>query len=254
MSNKAVLITGASKRIGRAVALACARAGYHVAIHYSRSGKEAATLASSLEALGVKAICVQADLSLETETKSLIAAASSALGTPMTALVNNASVFLEDDWDSAENETLWNTHFAVNLRAPYILSRALAKQIPPDQQGAIVNLVDQRVWRLNPTFFSYTLSKSAFWTMTRTLAQALAPMVRVNGVGPGPVLQSIHQDQAVFAHEADNTPLRQSVEPDEVAQACLYLLTAKKVTGQMIAVDSGQHLSWRTPDVEGPSL
>lgn len=253
MNAESVLITGASKRIGRAVALECAQAGHHVAIHYGRSREDAEDLAKAIASHGVRAVCVQADLASETQTRELIAAASHALEMPITALVNNASVFLEDDWDSADDDALWNTHFTVNLRAPYLLSRALAKQLPSGCHAAIVNLIDQRVWRLNPTFFSYTLSKSALWTMTRTLAQALAPNIRVNGVGPGPVLQSIHQDQDTFAHEAANTPLEHAIDPAEIAQACMYLLTAKKVTGQMIAVDSGQHLSWRTPDVEGPS-
>lgn len=248
MPNKAVLITGASKRIGKATTLACARQGYDIAVHYSASHEEAEDVAAQARALGVAAQTIQADLTDESAAQSLVDKAAESLGQPLTALINNASIFLEDEWDSAEAE-LWNTHFQIHLRSPYLLSRALAKHCPSGTTGAIVNLIDQRVWRLNPTFFSYTLSKSALWTMTRTLAQALAPKIRVNGVGPGPVLQSIHQDATTFESEAANTLLEDSVDPEEIAQACVFLLQAKKVTGQMIAVDSGQHLSWRTPDV-----
>ncbi|MEM6681913.1 MAG: SDR family oxidoreductase [Pseudomonadota bacterium] len=246
----AVLVTGGAKRIGKAICTALAGAGYNVAIHYNASAEPARALAEVLAQHGIKTAVVQADLANEAAVNALVAAAAQALGEDLTALVNNASLFEWDSWDTADTE-LWHRHHMVNLRAPYLLSRAFAQQAKARDNPAIINIIDQRVRRLNPQFFSYTLSKASLWTMTQTLAQALAPDIRVNGVGPGPVLQSIHQDSSIFENEAANTPLAQSVEPQEIAQACLYLLEARKVTGQMIAVDSGQHLAWRTPDVGG---
>lgn len=243
-------ITGGAKRIGKAISQRLAAAGYNIALHYNSSQDPARRLAEELrDTHGVKTAIVQCDLAVEETVSQLIDHAAQALGTPIDCLINNASLFEGDAWDTADTE-LWHRHHAVNLRAPYLLSRAFALQAPAVASPAIINILDQRVWNLNPHFFSYTLSKSALWTMTQTLAQALAPDVRVNGVGPGPVLQSIHQDASVFEAEAQGTPLAQSVDPDEIAQACLYLIRAKKVTGQMIAVDSGQHLGWRTPDLE----
>lgn len=244
----AILITGGAKRIGKALCQCFAQNGFNVAIHYNSSKAPADALAHDLTSHGVKTTTVQADLADEAALSSMIDSASTALGAPLTGLINNASLFEDDDWDTAEGD-LWHRHHAINLRAPYLLSRHFAKQAPKGANAAVINILDQRVWNLNPQFFSYTLTKSALWTMTQTLAQALAPTIRVNGVGPGPVLQSIHQDSSVFDNEVAGTPLEQSVEPEEIAQACLYLVNAKKVTGQMIAVDSGQHLGWRTPDI-----
>ena len=244
----AIFITGAGKRIGRAIAIAAAREGYDIAVHYNTSPDAAEAVAADIKNLGRQAAIIQADLADESAVIGLIVQASKALGKPITGLSYNASLFVDDDWDSGAGTT-WDRHMAINLRAPYLLSRDLRKNLPVSMAGVIINIIDQRVWRLNPSFFSYTISKSALWTMTKTLAQALAPDIRVNGVGPGPVLQSIHQDSAAFSTEAENTPLGVSVDPEEIAAACLYLLKAEKVTGQMIAVDSGQHLSWKTPDV-----
>lgn len=244
-------ITGGAKRIGKAISQRLAAAGHNIALHYNSSEEPARLLAQELgDTHGINTTILQCDLAVEDDVSHLIEQAAQALGTPIDCLINNASLFEADAWDTADTD-LWHHHHAVNLRAPYLLSRAFALQAPKAASPAIINILDQRVWNLNPQFFSYTLSKSALWTMTQTLAQALAPDIRVNGVGPGPVLQSIHQDASVFEAESQGTPLAQSVEPDEIAQACLYLLKAKKVTGQMIAVDSGQHLGWRTPDIEG---
>lgn len=237
----AILITGAAKRIGKAIAICLAQEGYDIAVHYNTSPDAAKTLCASLIQMGVKAAAVQADLADEAAVSALVDAASQALGVPLTGVINNASLFQEDDWDSAQGD-LWHCHHAINLRAPFLLARALAHKTPATSKANVINIVDQRVWKLNPQFFSYMLSKSALWTMTQTLAQALAPNIRVNAVGPGPVLQSIHQDSETFDQEAAATLLEQAVEPEEIAQACLYLLKAQKVTGQMIAVDSGQHL------------
>jgi len=246
----AAIVTGGAKRIGKAICTLLAQRGYDIAVHFNTSQGPAEALAEALRATGVNAVTVGADLADEDAVNALVDDARSKLGTPISALVNNASLFEWDDWESADG-ALWHRHHMVNLRAPYLLSRAFARQADHSQNPTIINIIDQRVRRLNPHFFSYTLSKASLWTMTQTLAQALAPDIRVNGVGPGPVLQSIHQDSSVFEQEAAATPLETSVDPEEIAQACDYLLQARKVTGQMIAVDSGQHLSWRTPDVEG---
>ena len=245
----AALITGAARRIGRAIAERLAVEGYDVALHVSeRSRGDAETLASDLRASGRAACVVVADLADPREVGTLIARAHKALGS-LTLLVNNASIF-EDDRADAFDAALWERHFAVNLRAPAQLSADFAAALPAPMDGAIVNIVDQRVWRLNPGFFSYTLSKSALWTATQTMAQAFAPRIRVNAVGPGPTLANHLQDTSAFAREAGAVPLARGAEPADIADAVAYLAAAHAVTGQMIAVDGGQHLAWRTPDVD----
>ena len=238
------LVTGGARRIGRAVCLKLASAGFDVAIHHHASGDEAEALAAKIADLGRRAIALKADLRDETAVRALVPQAAFALG-PVTALVNNASVF-EDDrvgWLSRES---WDRHIETNLRAPIVLAEAFAGQ---GGEGAIVNLLDQKVLKPDPRFFSYSLSRNGLWWATRTLAQALAPRIRVNGVGPGPTLPSIHQTQAEFDAEAAGTLLQRSGDHEAVADAVLWLIDATLVTGQMIAVDGGQHLAWRTPDI-----
>lgn len=242
----AALVTGGARRIGRAIALRLARAGYDIAIHYGSSRDEAEAAAEAVRALGRRAAVVQADLTVEAEVRGLVPAAVRALG-PLKALVNNASVF-EDDRVGGLSRDIWDRHIETNLRAPIVLAEAFAAQAPDG--SAIVNLLDQRVLKPDPRFFSYALSRNGLWWATRTMAQALAPRIRVNGVGPGPTLPSIHQTPADFAAEAAATPLARPGNPEAVADAVLWLLDAELVTGQMIAVDGGQHLAWRTPDIE----
>ncbi len=242
------LVTGAGRRIGRAIAWALADAGWDVAVHYGTSAQDAAETVRGVEARGRRAMAFDAELAESGAAAGLIARAAAALG-PVTLGVNNASVF-EDDALQTLDEAVWDRAMAVNLRAPVRLTRALAAALPPGAEGCVVNVLDQRVLNLNPRFFSYTLSKAALWAATRTMAQALAPRVRVNGVGPGPTLASIHQDDGAFGAEAAAVPLGRAVDPAEIASAVVWLAGAKAVTGQMIAVDSGQHLAWRTPDVE----
>ena len=239
------LVTGGAKRIGRAIALALAGAGYDVAIHHHEAEAEAAALADEIRAKGRRALAVRADLADEDATRAMLAEAAAGLGR-LDVLINNASIF-EDDRVGGLSRDLWDRHMAINLRAPIVLAEAFAAQAGPG--AAIVNLLDQRVLKPNPQFFSYSLSKAALWTATRTLAQALAPRVRVNGVGPGPTLPSIHQSAEDFAAEAAATPLKRRATPEAVARAVLYLIDAPEVTGQMIAVDGGQHLAWQTPDI-----
>ena len=238
----AALVTGAARRIGRALALAAADAGYDVAVHHRDSAEDAEATAAAIREKGVRAAVIAFDLA--DNPGRLIEQAQAALG-PVTLLVNNASVFLDDTLESLTRE-LWDAHMEANLHAPVALTQAFAAQ---GGEGLVVNIVDQRVWRPNPQFFSYSLSKAGLWWATRTMAQALAPRIRVNAIGPGPTLPSIHQSAEDFEAEAANILLERRVTPDEIAAALRYLIDAPLVTGQMIAVDGGQHLGWKTPDI-----
>lgn len=237
------LVTGAARRIGRELALSCARLGYDVALH-AREAADLGDTASGVERLGRRSVVVTGDLTRPEACAELVARTPR----PLTLLVNCASVFEEDEIGSVTAEA-WDRAMALNARAPVLLAQAFAKALTTDREGQVVNVIDQRVWRLNPRFFSYTASKAALWAVTQTLAQALAPRIRVNAIGPGPTLPSIHQSAATFAAEAEATPLARPVDPEEIGRALAYLIDARAVTGQMIAVDSGQHLAWRTPDV-----
>jgi len=235
------LITGGARRIGRALVGAAADAGYDVAIHVRHVDDEAEAAAAEVRARRRKSAIVTCDLRKESETVALVGQAEAELG-PVTLLVNCASVFEEDAFEDM-NRASWDVHIETNLRAPLVLAQVFARRLPAGREGLIVNLLDQRVLNPGPAFFSYSLSKVALWDATRMLAQALAPRIRVNGIGPGPTLPSIHQDQATFDAEAAATLLGRAVTPQEIAQALRYLIDAPSVTGQMIAVDAGQHLS-----------
>jgi NAD(P)-dependent dehydrogenase (short-subunit alcohol dehydrogenase family) len=238
----AALVTGGARRIGRVLAATAAQAGYDVAIHVRAEGDDhAEAAAGEVRSHGRKATILTSDLRKESATVALVGQAESELG-PVTLLVNSASVF-EQDAFSDMNRASWDLHMETNLRAPLVLAQAFARRLPADREGLIVNILDQRVWRPGPEFFSYTLSKAALWDATRMLAQDLAPRIRVNGIGPGPTLQSVHQDEAAFQAEVESTLLGRSVHPSEIGAALRYLIDARSVTGQMIAADSGQHLS-----------
>ena len=241
----AALVTGGARRIGRAICLRLAEAGFDVAIHHHASADEAEELAGLIRAQGRRAATVSADLTDEPSVTALVPAAVQALG-PLQVLVNNASVFEDDRVGGLERAT-WDRHIETNLRAPIVLAEAFAAQAADG--AAIVNLLDQRVLKPDPRFISYALSRNGLWWATRTLAQALAPRIRVNGVGPGPTLPSIHQTQADFDAEAEAVLLQKPGSPEAVADAVAWLVDAQLVTGQMIAVDGGQHLAWRTPDI-----
>lgn len=245
----AALVTGAGRRIGRALALEAARAGFDVAVHYRTARDDAQAVADEIATLGRRAILLDAELTDEDQTAALISRAAQALG-PVTLLINSASTFEDDRLSTATRES-WDAHLDANLRAPIVLAQAFAAALPAGQTGQIVNIVDQRVLRPNPQFFSYSLSKAGLWWATQTLAQDLAPRIRVNAIGPGPTLASVHQAPGEFEREAAGTPLERAVSPDDIAGALRYLIDATAVTGQMIAVDAGQHLGWRTPDIIG---
>ena len=240
---RTALVTGGGQRLGRAIALALGAAGFRVAVHAHRSMKAAEQTAAQISAGLAGGACVlQADLAHERDVVRLLPAAEAALG-PIGVLVNNASTFERDEWDDATRSS-WDQHMEPNLRAPFVLSQAMAKALPSGAEGMILNMLDQRVWSPTPHFISYTLSKAALWSLTQQLALALAPRVRVNAIGPGPALPSPRQTQAQFAAQCAATPLRRGTSPDEVAQAALALLALPSVTGQMLALDGGQHMQW----------
>lgn len=243
------LVTGGARRIGAVIVERLADAGFAVAIHCSQSVAEAQALAERLRALGATAHVVTADLGDPAAVDGIVPAVEAALG-PVTLLVNNASSFLLDDIRNIE-VAVWNRQFSVNLRAPSVLAGAMANRLPDGVAGAIVNIIDQRVWKLTPQYYSYTLTKAALLTATQTMAQALSPRIRVNAVGPGPTLPNLFDGAQMMEREAAGTLLGHAVDPSEIADAVLYLAQARSVTGQMIAVDAGQHLGWRTPDIVG---
>ncbi len=246
MTTRNVLVTGAGKRLGRAIALDLARHGWNVAIHYHRSEKEARATEADAKSAGIKTALLKADLAQEAETEGLVARAVAELGA-LTALINSASIFENDEWYSADRAS-WDKHMETNLRAPFVLSQAFARQVPRDVGGAIVNIIDQRVLKPTPQFVSYSLSKAGLHWLNTTLAQALAPKVRVNAIGPGPTLRNERQSVDDFERQQTATLLGHGADPQDICAGVRYLLDAPSVTGQMIAVDGGQHLIWQTAD------
>jgi NAD(P)-dependent dehydrogenase (short-subunit alcohol dehydrogenase family) len=240
-ASQTVLITGAGRRIGRAIALDLAQHGWRVAVHYRQSRTEAEALTAEIVRSGGVAAALPADLANLDEVQSLIPRCADALGPPV-CLVNNASEFSPDTIGSVTSES-WDTHLDINLKAPVFLAQALYASLPIEREGNVINIIDQRVWRPTPDFFSYTISKAGLWTATQTLAQAMAPRVRVNAIGPGPVLQSVHQTSADFAAETLTTPLQRGPSLPEIAAAVRFILATPSMTGQMIALDGGQHLA-----------
>ena len=239
------LVTGAGKRVGRAIALDLAHHGWAVAVHYNTSGDDAEAVVAEITGQGGRAVAVQADLSREDQVAALTPQVTEALG-PVGALVNNASIFERDDAVTATRES-WDAHIETNLRAPFVLTQAFAAQLPADAAGCVINLIDQRVWNLTHTFTSYTVSKAGLWTLTQTLALALAPRIRVNAVGPGPTLPSPRQSQEQFDRQCRSMPLARGTSPHEICEAVRFLLSAPAMTGQMLALDGGQHLGWAQP-------
>jgi NAD(P)-dependent dehydrogenase (short-subunit alcohol dehydrogenase family) len=246
----AALVTGGARRIGRALVLGLADAGYAVAIHHHRSRVEADALAGEIAGAGGKAIALAADLADEAAVKRLLPDATAALG-PIGVLVNNASIFENDTVATASREG-WDAHMAINLRAPFVLTQQFAALLPADAGGAVVNLLDERVWNLTPYFVSYTVTKDALWTLTRTMALALAPRIRVNGIGPGPTLPSPRQSADQFLARCRGLPLQRGTSPEEIGAALRFILAAPAMTGQMIALDGGEHLGWAQPGQPPP--
>src|SRR6056297_259176 len=254
------LVTGAGKRLGREMALELARQGCDVAVHYAQSAAAAEEVAAEIRRMGRQAVTLGADLLDEAQVLPLVGRAAEGLGGPVLVLVNNASIFEHDSLETATRES-WDRHMESNLRAPFVLMQEMARAVPepetdaagePRARGLVVNMIDQRVRKLTPGFASYTVAKMGLWALTRTAAQALAPRVRVNAIGPGPTLQGHRQSDSHFARQRAATVLGRGADADDITAALAYLLHAPAVTGQLICVDGGQHLGWRTPDVLGP--
>jgi NAD(P)-dependent dehydrogenase (short-subunit alcohol dehydrogenase family) len=239
---RAALITGGAQRLGRSIALQLAEHGFDIAIHCHTSIAAAEETQALIHAMGRRAVILQADLGIEAQVTRLMPQAIEALG-PVGVLVNNASRFDRDEWHDASRES-WDAHLEPNLRAPFVLTQAFAKALAAPDQGVIINMLDQRVWSLTPHFVSYTISKAALWALTQTMALALAPRIRVNGIGPGPSLPSPRQTDAQFALQSASVPLGHGADPTEIARAVISILSLPAMTGQMIALDGGQHLQW----------
>lgn len=247
---RTALVTGAGRRVGRAIALRLAHAGWNVAVHFGHSRDEAEQTADEIRRHGVRATTLAADLLDEEQVETVIAQAVDALG-PVGMLVNNASLF-EPDRLATVTRASWDAHMAANLRAPVILMQNFAALLPAGNDGVIVNILDQRVWSLTEDFLSYTVTKTALWGLTQSLALDLAPRIRVCGVGPGPTLANARQASGAFDEQASSVPLRHAADPAEIADTVAFLADARSITGQMIAVDGGQHLWWAPPTKDTP--
>ncbi|MBD8063972.1 SDR family oxidoreductase [Devosia sp. PTR5] len=243
------LVTGAGSRIGATIAQALADIGYAVVVHYRSNVEGAAEVRHAIRAAGGNAEILGADIADRHERQTLVRRATEPFG-PLTLLVNNASVF-DPDCAHDVNEQLWDQHFSIHAEAPIFLSRDFANQLPEGAQGNIVNMIDERVLHPSPAYFSYTLSKSVLWTATQTLAQSLAPAIRVNAIGPGPVLPHSRQSQQEFDQGVEALPLRRHADPDAIAQGILTILSLPSMTGQMLALDGGKHLDY--PARRGPT-
>jgi len=256
---KKALITGAGKRLGRAMAMYLADRGYDVAVHYASSRDAAEEVADLIRAKGQTACIVRADLLNEDEAQGLVAAAVDGLGGPLSVLINNASIFDYDNIETATRDS-WDRHIESNLRAPFVLTQRFAAQLPepgtddmnePVASGLVVNMIDQRVRKLTPEFMTYTIAKMGLWAFTQTAAMALAPGCRVNAIGPGPTLRGGRQSEAHFARQRAATVLERGANPTDITAALGYFLDAPAITGQLLCVDGGQHLAWQTPDILG---
>ena len=243
------LVTGAADRIGAAIAKTLAGAGWRVVVHYRSSADKARATVAAIKAAGGEAAMVKADLSKRAQRGKLITTAAKPFG-PLTLLVNNASLFERDSVFDLDEAT-WDAHFAVHVEAPAFLARDFAAQLPDGARGNIINIIDERVLDLSPAFFSYTLSKSALWTMTRTLAQSLAPRIRVNAIGPGPTVAPPGVSTSGYSRRQGELPLGRGATPEEIAATVLTIINTPMLTGQMLALDGGKHLEW--PARRGPT-
>jgi len=259
MKNQAALITGGAKRLGRAMALALADRGFDIALHYSGSDDAAQQTAAEIAAKGVNVVTLQADLLDEAQSQTLISRATTALDRPLSVLINNASVFEYDTLASASRKS-WDRHMESNLRAPFVLTQNFAAQAPPTLTDAagdpmasacVINMIDQRVRKPTPEFMTYTLAKMGLWAFTRTASQALAPQIRVNAIGPGPTMQGARQSARHFATQRAATILKRGSNPADIVAAMRFILDSPALTGQLLCIDGGQHLGWKTPDVLG---
>ena len=240
---RAALVTGGARRIGRTIALALAGVGFDVAIHHRTSTATAEATCAEIRRLGRRATHLHADLADEAQAAVLLPQATADLG-PIGVLVNNASPFERDEWHDATRAS-WDAHIEPGLRAPFVLMQHFARALPPSAEGVVINLLDQRVWSITPHFVSYTVAKAGLWALTQSMALALAPRIRVNGIGPGPALPNTRQTQEQFERQSAAMPLGHGTTPEEIASAVLAILALPAMTGQMLALDGGQHLQWQ---------
>ncbi len=241
---RAALVTGAAQRIGRAIAVALAEAGFDIAVHCHTNRDAAAATCETIRSNGRRATLLQADLADEAEMEDLLPRAAAELGA-IGVLINNASPFERDEWHDATRAS-WDAHIGPGLRAPFVLMQQFANALPPDDEGVVINMLDQRVWSITPHFVSYTVAKAGLWALTQSMALALAPRIRVNGIGPGPALPNTRQTPEQFARQSASVPLRRGTSPEEIARAVLAILALPAMTGQMLALDGGQHLQWQS--------
>jgi len=242
MINKNILITGGATRIGKEIALHFSKKGWNIAIHYFKSSSKAKSLKKIIDKNDVKVILIKADLKKTKQVEKIISIAKKKLGT-IDCLINNAALFEMDDILDFTTKR-WNDHLNINLLAPAILIKQFAKQAPNKNISNIINIIDQRVFKLTPIFMSYTLSKSALYTLTKTMAMRLGPNIKVNGIAPGPTIKSKRQSTEHFNNQAKSTLLKKSVSPEDICDTVEFLINNNSITGQVIAVDSGQNLTW----------
>jgi NAD(P)-dependent dehydrogenase (short-subunit alcohol dehydrogenase family) len=247
--NKSILITGSSQRIGRELCLYFANMGWNIAIHFNKSKKQAIALKNEIEKYGVECVCLQANLLNSNKIKKIIIEAQKKLGS-IDCIINNASIFENDDILNFDEKN-WNNHIKINLLAPAILIKEFSKLKNFPNNRSIINILDQRIFKLTPYFFSYTISKTALHTLTKTSAMKLAPKIRVNAIAPGPVLKNKRQTQGHFNKQAKNTLLKKTVKIEDICKTAYLLANSETITGQVVAVDSGQSLNWKTPDIIG---
>jgi len=254
----AALVTGGAVRLGRAMALHLAARGHDIAVHYASSAGPANEVVVEAKALGVNAVALQADLLDFEAVEALVPRAAEALGKPLTVLVNNASIFEYDTLQTATAKS-WARHIDSNLRAAVFLTQAFAAQAPATGSDGeslamanVINMIDQRVRKPTPEFMTYSIAKAGLWAFTKTAAQALAPQIRVNGIGPGPTLQGTRQTEEHFANQRKATILQRGSGPAEICRALDFILESPGFTGQLLCMDGGQHLAWQTPDILGP--
>jgi NAD(P)-dependent dehydrogenase (short-subunit alcohol dehydrogenase family) len=241
---RAALVTGGAQRIGRAIALGLAGAGFDVAVHCHTSRVAGVETCEAIRHLGRRATLLPADLTDEAQTQSLLPQAAAALGA-IGVLVNNACPFERDEWHDTTRAS-WDAHIGPGLRAPFVLMQHFARSLPADAQGVVINMLDQRVWSITPHFVSYTVAKAGLWALTQSMALALAPRIRVNGIGPGPALANTRQTQEQFVKQSVSVPLHHGTSPNEIGRAVLAILALPAMTGQMLALDGGQHLQWQS--------
>lgn len=245
---RAALVTGAAKRLGRAMALGLAGDGWDVAIHCNRSAGEAAEVASVVRGLGRRCTVIEADLADEAATLRVVPAAVKALG-PLGLLVNNASIFELDRLETMTRDS-WDRHLEINLRSPLVLAQDFAAQLPDAAEGLILNMLDQRVQNLTPNFLSYSVSKMGLWGATQVLARQLAPRIRVNAIGPGPALKPAEVSDADWAALERTVPLRRGTSPEEIVAALRFIVAMRSMTGQLVTLDGGMQMGWLTPGIK----